>query len=201
MAKASTSTAASSSKVSRSKKSSSKIERMGSSSATAQPRAMMARRVRCCIPRILRLSAANGFDQCGTDLIRVHVRSRPSILEVTLAGVDGGHRDAHRRAAVEVADAELMERRGLMQTGQPLLVVRTVDGDVLVVTLLELLHRLADHVHAAVLTHRLGGEVGMRARAIPVALHRLRIQRGADAEVLGYAVQQPAREPQLVGHF
>src|SRR5439155_5709954 len=78
---------------------------------------------------------------------------------------------------------------------------RTVDGDVLVVTLLELLHRLADHVHAAVLAHRLGGEVGVRARAIPVALHRLWIQRGADAEILGYAIQQPAREPQLVGHF
>ena len=39
----------------------------------------------------------------------------------------------------------------------------------------------------------------MRARAVPVALDRLRVERRRDAEVLGDAVQQPARDPQLVG--
>ena len=39
----------------------------------------------------------------------------------------------------------------------------------------------------------------MRARAVPVAVHRLRVERRRDAEVLGDAVEQPARHPQLVG--
>ena len=39
----------------------------------------------------------------------------------------------------------------------------------------------------------------MRARAVPVALDRLRVERRRDAEVLGDAVQQPARHPELVG--
>ena len=49
------------------------------------------------------------------------------------------------------------------------------------------------------LAHRLRREVGVRARAVPVALDRLRVERRGDAEVLGDAVQQPARDPQLVG--
>ncbi len=40
----------------------------------------------------------------------------------------------------------------------------------------------------------------MRAGAVPVALHRLRVERRRDAEVLGDAVEQPAGHPQLVGH-
>ena len=39
----------------------------------------------------------------------------------------------------------------------------------------------------------------MRAGAVPVALDRLRVERGRDAEVLGDAVEQPAGDPQLVG--
>ena len=40
----------------------------------------------------------------------------------------------------------------------------------------------------------------MRARAVPVALDRLRVERRGDAEVLGDAVEQPARHPHLVRH-
>ena len=34
--------------------------------------------------------------------------------------------------------------------------------------------------------------------AVPVALHRLRIERRRDAEVLSAPVEQPARQPELV---
>ena len=50
------------------------------------------------------------------------------------------------------------------------------------------------------LAHRLGGEVGVGAGAVPVALDRLGVERGRDAEVLGDAVQQPAGDPELVSH-
>ena len=39
----------------------------------------------------------------------------------------------------------------------------------------------------------------MRAGTVPVAADRLRVERRRDAEVLGDAVEQPARDPQLVG--
>src|SRR5262245_46622266 len=191
---------ASSSNWSRSKKSSSKMERTGSSSATAQPMASTARVLRCCIPRIVRLTTADGFDENGANLVRVHVRGRATVFEVALPGVDGGHGDAHRGAAVEVANPEGVDGRGLVQAGQPLLVVRAVDGDVIVVALFELLHGLADDVEPAVVAHRLGGEVGVRPGAVPIAAHRLRVERGAHAEVFADPVEQPAGHPQLVGH-
>ncbi len=39
----------------------------------------------------------------------------------------------------------------------------------------------------------------MRARAVPVALDRLRVQGRGDVEVLGGAVEQPAGDPEVVG--
>lgn len=41
----------------------------------------------------------------------------------------------------------------------------------------------------------------MRAGAVPVAGHRLRVEGDDDAEVLGDAVQQVARHPQHVAHL
>ena len=51
------------------------------------------------------------------------------------------------------------------------------------------------------LAHRLGREVGVGTGAVPVALDRLGVERRGDAEVLGRAVEQPAGDPQLVGHL
>src|SRR6185369_14831560 len=90
-------------------------------------------------------------------------------------------------------------RRRLVQTGEPLLVVRAVDFDVVVVPLLELLHRLFDHLDAAFAARRLRREVRVRAGADPVAFHRLRIERRAHAELFTDTIKQPARQPQLVG--
>ena len=46
--------------------------------------------------------------------------------------------------------------------------------------------------------HLVGREVGVAAGAVPVAADGLGVQRGADAEVLADAVEQPAGKPQLV---
>ena len=47
--------------------------------------------------------------------------------------------------------------------------------------------------------HLVRREVRVRARAVPVSADRLRIQRRADPERLSHAIQQPTREPQLIG--
>ncbi len=64
----------------------------------------------------------------------------------------------------------------------------------------ELVDGLLDGGEAAGLPHGLGGEVGVGARAVPVALHRLRVHGDDDAEVLGAPVEQEPAEPQLVAH-
>lgn len=49
--------------------------------------------------------------------------------------------------------------------------------------------------------HLLGGEVGVQAGAVPVAGDGLRVDRDLDAKVLGDAVQEEARHPELVAHW
>ena len=49
--------------------------------------------------------------------------------------------------------------------------------------------------------HLLGGKVGVQARAVPVTGDGLRVDRDLDAKVLGDAVQQEARHPELVAHW
>src|SRR5436305_9312944 len=88
------------------------------------------------------LVTTDGFDQDGAHLIRIHVRGGTAIFEIAPSGRGRGHRNAHGCAAVADAIAEGVNRRRLVQTGEPFLVVRAVDLDVVVVTLLEFLHRL-----------------------------------------------------------
>src|SRR5216684_4997345 len=98
-----------------------------------------------------RSGAADGLDQNGADLVRIHVRGRAAILEIAAARVGRGHGNAHRGAAIADAVTECVHRRGLMQAGQALFVVRAVDLDVVVVPALELRHGLFDDLDAAFL--------------------------------------------------
>mmetsp|Transcript_4242 Transcript_4242/g.13644 ORF Transcript_4242/g.13644 Transcript_4242/m.13644 type:complete len:385 (-) Transcript_4242:10-1164(-) len=52
---------------------------------------------------------------------------------------------------------------------------------------------------AASLAHLLGGEVGVAAGAVPVAVDGLRVEGAVDAEILAHALQDVARDHQLVG--
>ena len=74
-----------------------------------------------------------------------------------------------------------------------------VAGDVLLGVLAQGLGGGEDRVVG--LAHGLGGEVGVGAGAVPVAPHRLGVEGDGDAHVLADAVQQPAGDPQLVGHL
>ena len=89
----------------------------------------------------------------------------------------------------------------LVLARQPLLVARPVLRDVLRVRLRQLLDRGLDRLHAAVLAHRLGREVGVRARAVPVALDRLGGEGADDAHVLAEAVEEPAGDHDLEFFF
>ena len=83
-----------------------------------------------------------------------------------------------------------------MQTGQPLFDAGTVVLDVIVGLLPERFAGGDDGV--VVLTHLGRREVRVRTGTVPVTLDRLRREMGGDVEVLGDAVEQPARHPELI---
>ena len=55
-------------------------------------------------------------------------------------------------------------------------------------------HPTTTHLHATRVAHRLGAEVGVGTRAVPVALDGLGCKGDGDAVLLPQAVQQPARQ-------
>ena len=77
------------------------------------------------------LAAAHRVGDETRDDVRVHVGVRAPVLDVALLVDLDLPRDAHRRAAVGDAVAELVPRRGLVQTGEPVLDLGAVVLDVL----------------------------------------------------------------------
>ena len=88
----------------------------------------------------------------------------------------------------------------LMATSETEVVVLAVDGDVLVVTLAQLLDRRLDVLHSSGLTHSLGGVVGVASGAVPVTLERLGVEGDLDAPLLGDADEEVAGHPEVVPH-
>src|SRR3569623_1538145 len=80
-----------------------------------------------------------------SDLVWVALRVRTAVFQIALvAVVDEGVRHTDRRATVGDAPAELVPGRGLVLAGQALVVVRTVDRDVVHEVLLERAHQLLE---------------------------------------------------------
>src|SRR6185437_5845313 len=135
------------------------------------------------------------------DLVGVPHGVRAAIFQIALVAiVDEGVRHADRSATVSHAVAELVPRRRLVLAGQAHVVVRTVDGDVGVDVLLELLHQGFEIVLAADFAHELGREVRVHARAVPVGIaERLAVPLDVDAVGLAQAHHDVAGDPHLVG--
>lgn len=133
-----------------------------------------------------------------SDLVRIGIRSRSSILEVTLAILSDLARDTNRTTTVSNTVAELIDVTGLVSAGQTGLVALTVDGDVLEVAGLELLHGGLDDLDTALLAHGLGGDVGVKTGTVPVAGDRLGVEGDDGAELFGDAVEKETGHPELV---
>src|SRR5207248_5953881 len=128
-------------------------------------------------------------DVCSSDL-------RPAVLDVALAVLRDLPRDAHRCAAVGHAVAELLVGTRLVESGKTLLDPEAVIGDMEIVSSAQRLGR--GDARVVVLAHLVRREVRVRARAVPVTAHRLRVERRADAEILPHPVEEPPCDPQLI---
>ena len=69
----------------------------------------------------------------------------------------------------------------LVDAGQTEVVVIAIDGNVLVVALLELCNHLLDDLHATLSAGAVGRVVGVSSSTVPVALERLRVEGDLDA--------------------
>jgi hypothetical protein len=83
-------------------------------------------------------------------------------------------------------------------TGHAGLVALTVDLHVLDVTLAESLHGLLNGLHAAVLTHSLGGDVAVKTGTVPLAGNGLGVESDASTKLFGDTVKNEAGHPKLV---
>ena len=100
--------------------------------------------------------------------------------------------DAERSCSVTNTEGELVHGRSLVDASQSLLVVITVEANVVLVLCSEFGHHVVDVLHAtSASTHGLSGEVSVAARAIPV-LEELRGERDVDVEVLSNALEEIA---------
>src|SRR5262249_20883885 len=121
--------------------------------------------------------------------------------EVSRSGIRDVEWDADRSAAIRNPVLELPIRTGLVPPGEPLLDPVPVARDVQVVPGLELSHGGVDQLESAGIAHLAGREVRVGARSIPVAAHRLRVERRAHAEVFPDPEEEPAGDLEVVGHL
>jgi hypothetical protein len=88
----------------------------------------------------------------------------------------------------------------LVTTCQAQIVVLSVDSNVFVVSLAQLLNSGFDCLHTSGLTHRLRAVVGVATGTVPFALERLGVERNLDAPLLSNAGEKVASHPEVVTH-
>lgn len=88
-----------------------------------------------------------------------------------------------------------------MATGKTSLVTLTVDGNVLNVTGLELLHGSLDGLHTTLSTGLVGGDVGVKTGTVPVTGDGLGVERDLSTELFGDTVEEETRDPEVVTHL
>lgn len=96
---------------------------------------------------------------------------------------------------------ELANVAGLVLAGQSQVVVGTVNGNVLGVTLAQLLNGSLDSLHATLLAHGLGRVVGVAASTVPVTGHGLGVERDLDTPLFCHAGKEEASHEEVVTHL
>lgn len=88
-----------------------------------------------------------------------------------------------------------------MATSEALVVVLAVNGDVLLVTLAELVDGGLDVLHATLNTHLLGREVAVETGTVPVTGDWLGVQGDLGTEVLGNTGEEVTGDPEIITHY
>jgi len=129
-----------------------------------------------------------------------NVRSRTTILQVSKALSSNMARNTDGCTTVGNTRGEGADIGSLVLSSQPQLVIFTINGDVFHMLLREFLDGCLDGLHSSGLTHGFGGEVGVAAGTVPVALERLGVERNFDTPFFGHTGEQKAGHPEMIAH-
>lgn len=135
-----------------------------------------------------------------SDLVGISVGGGATILKVTLAVLSALAGDTDGATTVGNTVRELIDVTGLVATGETLLVALTVDGDVLNVAGLELLHGGLNNLHTTVGTSGVGGNVGVKTGTVPLTLDGLGLEGDTDTELLSDTVEKETGHPEVITH-
>lgn len=129
------------------------------------------------------------------------VGGRSAIFQITVTLVGDVPRNTNGSATVSNTGAEVANVAGLVTTSQSQFVILSVHSNVLVMAKRELLDGSFNGLHAARLTHLLGGEVGMAASTVPIALEGLGVEGNLYAPLFSNADQEITSHPKVVSHL
>ena len=134
---------------------------------------------------LLGWDGVDGLEDLGDDLVGIGLGVGATIFKIALVTVlDEVYGQADGSAAIGKTIVELVDGLGLVQAGEAQMVVRAIDLDVLLDVFLEGCHEGFEVFLAADFADVLGGEVGVHAGAVPVALDRLAMQLEIDIVLL-----------------
>lgn len=145
------------------------------------------------------VEVASGIENHGGHSVRADVGGWASILDVALSVVMHclGW-DSERAGSVSASVRELGQTGGLVDSRQSLVVVGSVHFDVEGVLLLEVHHHVVNILHlAGSSSHRLGGEVGVASRSVPVG-EEFWLEGDGEAELFGASVEEESSEGHVV---
>ena len=135
------------------------------------------------------------------NLVGISVGSGATILKVTLAVLGALAGDTDGATTVGNTVRELVDAAGLVATGETLLVTLTVDGDVLNVAGLELLHDGLNNLHTTIGTSGVGGDVGVKTGTVPLTLDGLGVEGDADTKLFSDTVEKETGHPEVITHI
>ena len=110
--------------------------------------------------RLLGRNRGNRLKDAAGDFVRVALGIWTTVFEVTfVAVINEAVRHTDRCAAVSQAVAEFVDGLGLVETCEAEMVIRPVNGDMLVFVFIEGCHEILEVFLTTDFTHVLGGEV------------------------------------------
>lgn len=146
------------------------------------------------------VAKASSLNKSGGDPVRINVGCWATIFQISEALSSDVAGDTDGCTTVGNTRGERPDMASLVPSGQPHLVILTIDGNVLHVLLRELLDGILDGLHSSRLTHGLGGVVGVASSTVPFTRKRLGMERDFDAPFFGNTDEQEAGHPKVVAH-
>lgn len=148
-----------------------------------------------------RLKEEGGLGNNTSNEVRVAVGGGTTVLKITVALGSDMPGDPDGSATVGDTRGKVANVTSLVLTGQALVVVSTVNGNVLVVALGQLLDGSLDSLHTALLAHGFGRVVGVATSTVPVTGDSLGMERNLDTPLFGDSDQEVTGKGEVVTHL